>query len=469
MRTRQSTKRPNSSARPSRSTRQRTTRKQSSSTQGSCNRRRSAKRPRPGSKRMRHSAQRARRKRQAAELLRRRREQRYELDDHGIQAYACNLLQKKLRLRDHSPKCSTALLFTVLLAAAAQCTSIAAACYRLDKAPSDQTIYNALDATLPDYAELERRVNQALRANLPRNLRKRRQYLAIDLTLIPYHGEPQAEATEIYRGKAKHGTTHFHAYASLYVVCRGERFTVALVRVEHGAAMKGVVQRLLQWGARAGVRPKLLLLDRGFYSMDVIGYLKRARVPFLMPAVARGRRPAADRPPTGIRAFQLLKRGGWGEHTLAKGKRRERVHVCVYAGNYRGQWRRHGRFAWVYAYWGFQPSSPRWVADTYRLRFGIETSYRQLNQGRIKTCTRSPLWRYLFVAIALILRNLWVWLHWEVLSTPRRGRRRLNLERLTLEGMLVFLLHVAEALLGIRKRVLTERQPPASLTTTGGG
>lgn len=469
MRTRQSTKRPNSLARPSAPTRHGSTRKQGSSAQASGNRRRSAKCRRPSSRRTRHAAQRARRKRQAAELFRRRLEQRYALDDHRIHAYACDLLQKRLRLRDHSSKCSGAVVFIVLLAAAGQCTSIAAACYRLEKAPSEQTIYNALDGTLPEYAELERRVNQTLRPNLPRNLRKRRQYLAIDLTLIPYHGEPQAAAEEIYRGKAKHGTTHFHAYASLYVVCRGERFTVALVWVKHGTAMKAVVRRLLQWGRRAGVRPKLLLLDRGFYSLDVIGYLKRARVPFLMPAVARGRRPAANRPVTGIRGFQLLKRGGWGEHTLAKGKRRERVQVCVYAGNYRGQWQRHGRFAWVYAYWGFQPSSQRWVANTYRLRFGIETSYRQLNQGRIRTSTRSPLRRYLYVAIALILRNLWVWLHWEVLSTPRRGRRRLNLERLTLEGMLVFLVHVAESLLGIKTRVFTERQPPVSLATTGGG
>jgi hypothetical protein len=37
--------------------------------------------------------------------------------------------------------------------------------------------------------------------------------LAIDLTLIPYHGQPQADPKEIYRSKAKDGTSHFHAYA----------------------------------------------------------------------------------------------------------------------------------------------------------------------------------------------------------------------------------------------------------------
>jgi IS4 transposase len=39
------------------------------------------------------------------------------------------------------------------------------------------------------------------------------------------------------------------------------------------------------------------------------------------------------------------------------------------------------------------------VADTYRQRFGIETSYRQLNEARIKTCTRNPKVRFFFVAL----------------------------------------------------------------------
>lgn len=428
---------------------------------------RKSSRGKPASQR-KQAAQRRQRRRQAKKLRQRSAECTHELSGKAIQAHAVDLLCKNLKLRNHSKRCSAALVFTVLLAAAGQCASIAAACYRLANAPSEQTIYNALKTTLPDYTELERRVNRALRAHLSARLCRRRQRLAIDLTLIPYHGLPLEDVKEIYRSQAKDGTSHFHAYASLYVVCQGQRFTVALIRVELGESMKVVVQRLLHWGRRAGIRPKLLLLDRGFYSVEVISYLKRAQVPFLMPAVARGRKPAAGKPPTGIRAFKLRKRGGWGQHTLCSGKKRTTVQIAVYAGNYCGKWQRHGRYAWVYAYWGFKPASTRWVADTYRTRFGIETSYRQLNQGRIKTATRNPLQRYLYVAIALILRNVWVWLHWEVLSTPRRGRRRLNQQRLTFEGLLVFLVHAAEALLGFCDRCRTERSPPATLATDTG-
>ena len=75
---------------------------------------------------------------------------------------------------------------------------------------------------------------------------------------------------------------------------------------------------------------------------------------------------------------------------------------------------RHGRKkwdSWVYAYWGITPQRVDWVKQTYRKRFGIETGYRQMNQCRIRTTTKKFNVRFLYVAIALLLRNLWVWLH----------------------------------------------------------
>jgi putative transposase len=111
----------------------------------------------------------------------------------------------------------------------------------------------------------------------------------------------------------------------------------------------------------------------------------------------------------------------------------------------------------VYACWGITSKSTRWVAETYRKRFGIETSYRQMNEARIKTCSRSPALRFLFVALALLLRNVWVWFHWEVLSGQRRGRRQLHLERLRFKTLLQWLENVAVAVFGLCKETQSER------------
>lgn len=382
----------------------------------------------------------------------------FTLSSKDVQDHAAGILQHHLKLDDFSFKCTHEILWHVLLAAAGWVTSIHAVCQRLRLAPSDETVRQALLSTLPDYAELQRRVNRALAAELPKALRRRRQRLACDLKLIGYYGEPEADASELYRSKAKDGTCNFHAYATVYVVRRGQRFTVALTPVTKGEKMADVLKRLLGQARKAGVRAKLLLLDRGFYSVDVIRYLQCARVPFLMPAIGRGNKSRPGKPATGIRAFQLLKKGGWGKHTLtAANKRRATVRIAAYCGNYRGQWGRHGRFVWVYAFWGFEPGSLRWVADTYRLRFGIETSYRQLNEARIRTTTRKLILRFLFVAIALILRNVWVWYHWQVLSSPRRGERKLHLECLAFTKLLCWLVQIAQACLDPCQETLTER------------
>jgi hypothetical protein len=109
---------------------------------------------------------------------------------------------------------------------------------------------------------LQRQLNAALAGALPKRLRQNLQRLAIDLTLIPYHGKPFREVKEFYRGQAKDGTSHFHAYATAYVIRNGRRYTVALTGVTKGEALKDVVQRLLRQAARISIRPRLLLLNR---------------------------------------------------------------------------------------------------------------------------------------------------------------------------------------------------------------
>lgn len=83
-----------------------------------------------------------------------------------------------------------------------------------------------------------------------------------------------------------------------------------------------------------------------------------------------------------------------------------------------------------------------------------------MHQARIRTCTRNPLLRLFYVGLALLLRNVWVWLHWEVLSQPRRGRRRVDLNQLVFRKLLVGLQHLAEALFGVCDDVQSKHPIP---------
>jgi hypothetical protein len=280
--------------------------------------------------------------------------------------------------------------------------------------------------------------------------------------LIPYHGQPRRDANEIVRGQAKSGTTHFHAYATAYLVLKGQRFTLALRWVKADDKVETVLRELLRRCTQLGVRPRLVLLDRGYWKVRVIRYLQAARYPFVMPVITRGRKENHPEGPSGTRVLQTWKKGDFGEYVLQEtGKgMKARVKIAVYVRYRKGRRGKRGKERLAYAYWGVQPEKVRQVHQRYRKRFAIETSYRQMNEARAKTSTRDPRWRLLLVGLGLLLRNVWVWLHHEVLSTPRRGRRRYNWERLRFKQLLKWLEHEAEAAFGCLTEVAVERPPP---------
>src|SRR4051812_31617626 len=131
------------------------------------------------------------------------RPENHTLDRRQVHRAAAEHLQAHLQFKDYKRKTSAAVLWSLLLAAAARITSLSDACGRLRDAPSDETARKALLATLLDYAELQRRLNAALAGHLPEPLRKRPQRLAIDLTLIPYHGQPFGDPAGVYRSQAR--------------------------------------------------------------------------------------------------------------------------------------------------------------------------------------------------------------------------------------------------------------------------
>ena len=355
--------------------------------------------------------------------------------------------------------CTLDVALAVLAYAAARITSVTDACARLLAAPDSDTVLAHLARQVRDLPTLDRRLRAVLAASLPRALRRGRWVVAIDTTLLPYHGECFRTPDEIFRSQPKSGTTHFHCYATAVVVRHGLRFTLAVRPVPHRTPMADVVRELRRRVVAAGVHPKLLLLDRGFNNAGVVRYLQSARQPFVMPQAVHGKAPTSG-VLTGLRAIRATHPTGWTRYSWTpQGERRVSVDLCVLRRRRRD---RRGHRTFLYACWGVG-RRPADVSRVYRTRFGVETSYRQMNQLRVRTTTRNPALRLLFVAVALLLRNLWAWLHWCVLAEPRRGGRRVRLERLRLRVMVNWLLHLAECWLGWADHTHADHPPDQPL------
>ena len=394
------------------------------------------------------------------------------LGHRDVQSYCHQLLRQHLRLPDYSKKCPFPLLCSVLLYVAAKATTIKQACRNVLGFPCDQTIYDALQATLPARVELQRRLNNALRASLPGSVRKGKKAcpVAIDLFLIPYYGRPDRDEDRVYKGQEKASTHHHHAYATAYLVCKGRRFTLALLDVRHDTPWDEIVRTLLRLARKAVPAIRLVLLDRGFYSVAVVRYLQRARYPFVMPMIGRGRSAKHPKGAGGSQVFYGRKKSGWGRYTLSQRGSGAKASFDV-AVKVRRKWRkrpgskRRSRRVLVYACWGVRGRDPgwvdqtykarrvEWVRQTYRGRFGIETSHRQLNQGRGWTTSRCPARRLLLAGLALLLRNVWARLHLLVLAERRRGGPRLQMESLHLATLLDWVVDALKEIFGFRQEV----------------
>ncbi len=122
-----------------------------------------------------------------------------------------------------------------------------------------------------------------------------------------------------------------------------------------------------------------------------------------------------------------------------------------------------GRKKLLYAIWKVR-MTPRDIRETYRKRFGIETSYRRMNEARIETCRRDPRLRLLFVDIAMVLRNVWVWLHFKLAKNKSHQEPQLLLQLLRFREMLLWIAQVVGRLLGADQHQGIDRETYQRLT-----
>ena|SRR5579872_1022303 len=291
-------------------------------------------------------------------------------------------------------------LLDLLLLVAALRSSLSAVVRRFAWGFSHETARKALRAHLADRDRLTDGLVAALH-RFGRRLKRRAWVAAIDLHYRPFYGDRRARG--VVGGQKKQGTKYFYAYATAALVHKRHRYTVGLLACDGDRKPHEVVAALLAQIHRHGLRLRGVVLDSGFDSGDTLLLLQEHKLSYAVPLRRKGRgdnrRNACFALPAGTRTEV-----SW----VTEESRREVTTQAVVV------WRERDRRAAVYAFDGWHPwravlkakAAVRW----YRWRFGIETSYRQLNQLRGQTTAKDPCYRLLLVGVALLLRQAWVWL-----------------------------------------------------------
>jgi putative transposase len=367
-----------------------------------------------------------------------------QLTDARILHDSTSLISQQFSLHAEGYSCRSSDLWQILLTAAARKSTIEAVCADLLDAPHANTVRGCLHQQLglEQIGELESGFNLLLQRLVPDWLRERPREIALDLHDEPYYGQSNRDDPDnwVCRGEARAGTTHFYRCATAYLMLQDARFTLAVVFVKPGDALVSIVERLLALVAQCGVRVSCLYADKGFCSVAVLRFLSEQGYAAIIPAPLRGKRG-------GTRALCEGHASHWTTHTF-RSDTQDSLTVPIAAA--RVFTRHHGRrkAGWcLYVCLGVRATAQR-IHRRYSHRFGIESSYRIMEQARARITSLNAALRFLLMGLALFLGNMWLRCHWLYLRVRGAGRRRVARERFRFDRLLRFLSRAVERIYG---------------------
>ena len=308
-------------------------------------------------------------------------------------------------------------IYEVLVGATADGTSISTLCNRSEDSYSGTDILSHLDTKFD--LDTVKSVGNILLQGYTLGVLPEQVEIVVDLHLRPYYGDTD-DTAGLYYSEAKRGTTAFHAYATLYARVRNKRYTLAVRRLTDGDTASSVLAEFLGLVDNFEFGVKAVYVDREFYDGKCLTLMQAHNLAYVVPIIKWG-----------DEIKQELSEG-WSreiEHDLTTEFDGHEWTVefpvmidCTYQmGRYDEQGvARHG-----YAVDAPFIDTPRQARRHYSKRFGIEATYRLSESSLISTTTKDPARRLLFVVLSLLAQNVWRYLHWEYVATPRRGGRRL--------------------------------------------
>jgi hypothetical protein len=369
-----------------------------------------------------------------------------KLTDAKVLEHARDNLREHLPLTAEGSQCTTDDLLNALLGVAVNRTTLEAVCADLDL-PEAEALRRYFNDQLrvEDLPKLERLLNAALRAEIPKRVWRQARDVAIDFHDRPYYGkQPQAEGLWV-RGEARDGTTRFYRIATAYVMLNGLRQTLAIRFVLPALTVVRVLGDLMKSLKTLGIRPDCLFLDKGFASIAVMKYLTHRHQSALIACPIRGKQGGTRALCKGAKSYRTPYTFESGEQTF-----RATLAVCRSFTTAKRSQRLKRRAVWLIYILIHLDLSPRQARRWYRHRFGIESSYRCAGQVRGWTTSPNPAYRFVLITVSFVLLNVWLHLRWVFTQVARRGRRWLNVTEFQLSRLAKFIRRALERQYGCR-------------------
>lgn len=243
--------------------------------------------------------------------------------------------------------------------------------------------------------------------------------IAFDYHEVPFYGDHDLEF--VHKNKAKLGTNYFFKYITCNICVAGYRVELGMKMLKKKEKSVDWVREWLERLLAIGIKIEWVLLDRGFYSISTCKMIDQLGLKFLMPA--------KKFEPIKKLALQYYNKKIPNHYNyILKNSCDEFKGTLIFAterGNLNVSRRDCQKAAlsdkqvvkkiWVYFTNWCLPKDVRAhlraireIPGIYKSRWGIETSYRMIDEFHIPTSSKTPSIRYFFFIFQALMYNCWI-------------------------------------------------------------
>ena len=224
--------------------------------------------------------------------------------------------------------------------------------------------------------------------------------LAVDYHNIKRHDKKPGP--ELVRGgdKDKRKKEYYETYTVVQCIVAGQRLVLGIAPYAAGDDHAGSVKALLETVAGHGLKVGTVMLDRGFYSTDVFSCLQASGHRWLTPC------PNSPHVKEALAEYAAGKREKVSKCVITQSSKNECEYDMVIVPRRAKRKKKDGeRLEPWEKYIAFATNDPEIDVEKYDMRWGVETGFRQAEDGRAKTRSKSQGPRVMYWAMTLMLFN----------------------------------------------------------------
>lgn len=312
--------------------------------------------------------------------------------------YSINKRRARYSRKDHLKF----LIYTSLMNAFAEGVS-----QSLDKVPSADTLLYYIKSQ--NREKMQEAFESQLKESIRRLKRQRKLWKAISVA-IDWHDEMyygDHEKTPMVNGtKPKDGSSYAFQFLTVSLLVEGQRLVVGVMPLESKKELPTLTLIAIEKLRELDVKITDVTVDAGFFSAEMIEYLKREfeknRLSYLirMPINRKAKKMKLW---DGRRFTYTLE----DKRTLSSGPPPKISFEVAVAHDKEKQKKEDGK-DYVYLFATNFPYESDTILQLYKDRWAIETGYRMYNQFLMKTTSRNYTIRLFYFLFACLMYNAWV-------------------------------------------------------------